>query len=315
MLKTVIPFFGLFIFFPISLQAQDEKLVIEGAIIVANNDDPIPSPGTIRWNGSHFEGWNGNNWVLLDFSTLDEVDGDPTNELQDLVLTNDSLSLTNSLLSVDMNPFLQDSSDTNELQFLSISSDTIFLSDGGHVIIPSGNSSGHYIGELFGGGIVFAVWNDGNNGLIASLDNLSGDVEWGGIGTDVPNLGNGDRTEYYDGLSNTTKIVSAVGNNGGTPYAAKLCDDYSFDGYNDWYLPSIWELNHLYIAAPILSKILDSDGDNMTNGFLADNNATFYWSSTEHTAPAFAIYYRFHFAGTNLTSKDQLGAVRAIRQF
>ena len=49
----------------ISLMGQEEKLEVEGAIQIANSEDPTPDPGTIRWTGSDFEGRNGTEWVSL----------------------------------------------------------------------------------------------------------------------------------------------------------------------------------------------------------------------------------------------------------
>ncbi len=51
--------------FLLSVQVSaQEKLEVEGAIIVGNSEDPSPAPGTIRFNGAtnDFEGWNGQ-WV------------------------------------------------------------------------------------------------------------------------------------------------------------------------------------------------------------------------------------------------------------
>jgi uncharacterized protein (TIGR02145 family) len=45
--------------------SQMAKLEIEGAIQIGNLEDPIPHPGTIRWTGADFEGWNGLSWVSL----------------------------------------------------------------------------------------------------------------------------------------------------------------------------------------------------------------------------------------------------------
>ena len=49
----------------ISVMGQEEKLEVEGAIQIAGSEDPTPDPGTIRWTGSDFEGWNGTEWVSL----------------------------------------------------------------------------------------------------------------------------------------------------------------------------------------------------------------------------------------------------------
>ena len=45
--------------------AQVELIEIESAIQISNNLDTTPDSGTIRWNGSDFEGWNGTSWVSL----------------------------------------------------------------------------------------------------------------------------------------------------------------------------------------------------------------------------------------------------------
>ncbi len=47
------------------IHAQQEKLEIEGAIKIGNSEDPTPAPGTIRWAGTDFQGWNGTSWVSL----------------------------------------------------------------------------------------------------------------------------------------------------------------------------------------------------------------------------------------------------------
>ncbi len=49
-----------------SLRSQ-EKLEIEGAIIIGNSEDPEPQEGTIRYSQltKDFYGWNGKNWLSL----------------------------------------------------------------------------------------------------------------------------------------------------------------------------------------------------------------------------------------------------------
>jgi uncharacterized protein (TIGR02145 family) len=59
-LITIIP-----VLFCLLMNAQEEKLEVAGAIQISNNDDPSPDPGTIRWTGTDFEGWNGSKWVSL----------------------------------------------------------------------------------------------------------------------------------------------------------------------------------------------------------------------------------------------------------
>lgn len=43
---------------------SQKKVEVEGAIIIKNSE-ATPAPGTIRWSGSDFEGWNGQRWVSL----------------------------------------------------------------------------------------------------------------------------------------------------------------------------------------------------------------------------------------------------------
>ena len=44
-----------------------EKIVVEGAIVIKHSEDPTPEEGTIRYNPTtkDFEGWNGHNWLSL----------------------------------------------------------------------------------------------------------------------------------------------------------------------------------------------------------------------------------------------------------
>ena len=46
----------------------------------------------------------------------------------------------------------------------------------------------------------------------------------------------------FNGEANTQAIVAEVGDNGGTPYAAKICADMVAFGFDDWYLPAQGEM-------------------------------------------------------------------------
>lgn len=101
------------------------------------------------------------------------------------------------------------------------------------------------VGQAASGGTI-ACLNGGLNNLVAATADNSTAIEWGGLGTAI---GAGAQSNS-DGASNTAAIVVALGNNGGTPYAAKLCNDYEVDSqgntpceagnacYNDWFLPA-----------------------------------------------------------------------------
>ncbi len=70
--------------------------------------------------------------------------------------------------------------------------------------------------------------------------NSADSIEWGPYGVDIT-AGNGALNETY-GMPNTIAIVEQLGDNGGVPYPAKICDTLTAFGYEDWYLPSLWEL-------------------------------------------------------------------------
>ena len=55
----------LYIFCSLLLSAQTTQLELDGAIQIGMTDESTPEPGTIRWNGVDFEGWNGYEWLSL----------------------------------------------------------------------------------------------------------------------------------------------------------------------------------------------------------------------------------------------------------
>ena len=65
--------------FNFTLTGQNELLEVESAIQIAQNIDPTPDPGTIRWTGADFEGWNGVAWVSLTgnikIGSVTDIDG------------------------------------------------------------------------------------------------------------------------------------------------------------------------------------------------------------------------------------------------
>ncbi len=177
------------------------------------------------------------------------------------------------------------------------------------VAIGNGSSSSftHYIGELYGGGIVVAVWKESGveKGLIASLVNMKTSsnnelIGWSGtVNALVPLPG---ATSLVNGMSNTNAIVAQ---NATANMAATICKSFNGGGFNDWYLPSIWELDECYKAAFVVSSVLGS-----LNSFQYNT----YWSSTERDANY--AYYKYFDAGYNYYStKGNTYYVRAVRRF
>ena len=56
---------------------SQEKMEVEGAIIIKNSEDASPAEGTIRYNpdAKDFEGWNGVEWLSLTSRNMDGANG------------------------------------------------------------------------------------------------------------------------------------------------------------------------------------------------------------------------------------------------
>jgi hypothetical protein len=174
---------------------------------------------------------------------------------------------------------------------------------------PAGSGEGftHWVGESFGGGVVFHVFKDAlgeEHGLICSLTDLSTSAQWGLYGTDVPNC-----ESTWNGAANTAAIM-ASGVEAGS--AAQLCDAYENGGFTDWYLPAIDELNLMYYAKYNLNRSLSQ----IAGAAPFDLNAyPYYWSSSEYNFFN-AWVFGFGFGATNYDySKGFAFYVRAVRAF
>ena len=156
------------------------------------------------------------------------------------------------------------------------------------------SSTAHYIGESYGGGIVFYVYDNGQHGLIAATADQGTAITWDN-GSFIKI--NAVREGVGAGRFNTERII--VNEKGGT-YAAQLCANYQGDNYGDWYLPSRHELNLLYLKKAVVGGFANSD----------------YWSSNEPYSPGpFAIRMDFTDGSIGSAYKANTYYVRAIRAF
>ncbi|MCC6601242.1 MAG: DUF1566 domain-containing protein [Crocinitomicaceae bacterium] len=171
----------------------------------------------------------------------------------------------------------------------------------------NGGAPTRYIGELYGGGVVFWVDGSGEHGLVVSMIDLSSSQAW----SNIVNVFIGT-TDKWDGISNTTAII---GQSGHTNSAAKLCADYTnadygTGTYSDWYLPSIYELNYLWNNIWPISKALALDGNAATTLLVP----TRYWSSSEDYIN-YSWFLDFFNGSTSNDNKIYTYPVRAIRAF
>ncbi len=164
----------------------------------------------------------------------------------------------------------------------------------------------HFIGEAFGGGIIFHLWKDnigGEHGLIVDIAELGGSQAWSNI---IQPIGKSAQSPW-DGKNNTNAII---GQSGHTSSAASLCANSTNNGQNDWYLPSIDEWILLGKNRFSVNKALSSIG----GGELLKYSQV-YWSSTEDISSGGALYFA-HINGTGSTHlKSNKYWVRAIRAF
>jgi hypothetical protein len=157
----------------------------------------------------------------------------------------------------------------------------------------------HAIGDSFGGGIVFFVYDGGQHGLIAATADQSAGIRWyGGSNTNTRARADG----IGAGLKNTAIIIANQGDVDGNAFAATVCNEYSVtvDGvtYGDWYLPSKHELYLLYEERAAVG------------GFTTN----YYWSSTEYDYNN--AWLQFFYNGVqNYYNKNSTVIVRAVRAF
>lgn len=165
-------------------------------------------------------------------------------------------------------------------------------------------SNAHHVNESYGGGIVFYVYDNGQHGLIVSTADQNTGIRWSnGTFRNTGSKGDG----VAAGTMNTTLIVATqTGDDQEGNFAAKVCADYSWwdneNGYyGDWYLPSLMELNLLYLQKDVIG------------GF----SSGFYWSSTEQIAPGHYYAWGKDFDTGGLIGANKLATykVRAIRAF
>jgi len=171
----------------------------------------------------------------------------------------------------------------------------------------------HFIGESYGGGIVFYVYDNGKHGLIAATSDQIISTRWyGGSYTNTRARADG----VGAGFKNTSIIIAVQSGtytpayDGGT-FAATVCNEYSVNvndiNYGDWYLPSKHELNLLFLQRYKVGNFPNISGS--------------YWSSTEYFNPKvvdsykLAWYQNFINGKQEYLDKKTTFSVRAIRAF
>jgi hypothetical protein len=148
------------------------------------------------------------------------------------------------------------------------------------------------IGSSYAGGIIFDLDSSGQHGLVCAPSN-QGNFQWGCQGTGIPNTS----TAVGTGATNTAYIVAGCAQR---PIAASVCADLVLNGYSDWYLPSLGELQFMYNRLHLQGL----------GGF----GGGYYWSSSQGNPNDAGVMY-FNNGGVGSSLKISGNQVRAVRAF
>ena len=162
------------------------------------------------------------------------------------------------------------------------------------------------IGEYREGGIVFWIDYSGQHGLVCDLQDLP-QAQWGCSGNVIPGA---DGQIFGDGIQNTNDILASCYDIG---IAAALCASSTAQGYNDWFLPSKYAMEVLFLNRNEIYFSLIMNG-----GSFFDQQQ--YWSSSEDygSSMAWAQNFNIGYGGNNPSysmPKSTYLNVRAVRAF
>ena len=150
-----------------------------------------------------------------------------------------------------------------------------------------------YIGEAFGGGIVFYLDSTKVHGLIMPPADQSTSAQWGffkeQIGANGKKIGDGKQNTDMISKTSTDKSI-----------AANICSSLKLNGFSDWVLPSIEELKPMYY--------------NFKAKALGNFSSTQYWSSSE-TDFNNAWMMNFGLGVSTENNVIQRYCIRAVRYF
>ena len=201
---------------------------------------------------------------------------------------------------------------SSSVTFAHIATDSLNVTNnviGGGNITLSPNVSSYEIGDTgpAGGKIFITPSTSGNTtgkyfeaAPVAAqvLRKWATDTDPGiGLGNAATTVVGADGTDIGTGQQNTADIVAQTGNVAATS-AAVYCDEYTYGGFSDWFLPSKDELNELYLNQVVIGGFLSS----------------YYSSSSEASNEAF-WFQSFIDGNPNTPYKNNAYYIRPVRSF
>ena len=190
------------------IQGQ-ELLELDSGIKLSNSISNNPEPGTIRWSGSDFQGYNGNYWA----------------------------SLTNTNNSANVNVINYFLGLPNGLQTLLNAGESI------QNLLAAGADPNDFLGLEYLDGYIFQISNDGS-GMMTTKNDYHIQYEWGCLG--IGPVGGARGTAIGTGRTNTDDIINNCYNITGIINAAVVADRWDAHDLQDWFLPSVDEFELMF---------------------------------------------------------------------
>ena len=188
-------------------QAQ-ELMELSSGITLSNSISNNPESGTIRWTGSDFQGYDGNQWTSLTSAS-----------------SNNSTNVMSYFIGLP-----------NGIQTLLDAGETV------PNVLAAGAQPSDFLGLRYLGGWIFQVNNDGT-GLMSTSAPFFNQYEWGCSGLLIIGA---IHQEIGYGQMNTAAIIAACPTTPQTLHAAAVADQWDPHNLTDWYLPSIEELELMH---------------------------------------------------------------------
>ena len=167
------------------------------------------------------------------------------------------------------------------------------------------------IGDYYQSGVIFYIFQNGEqgyvegetHGLICAVSDQSSGTEWGCYGTEITEA---DGTAIGTGAQNTIDIEAGCTE---PSTAADICANLLLNGYDDWFLPSIDELNEMYQHKATIDATATANG-----GAAFVSAYSYYWSSSENNNGY--AWDQYYYNGNQYSHrKISTFRVRAVRAF
>lgn len=168
------------------------------------------------------------------------------------------------------------------------------------------------IGTFYKGGIIFYLDKTLNHGFICPVSDQSSGAEWGCKGINTETDYRPSRWDLGDGFRNTLEIESICSTPG---TAANLCANLTLNGYDDWFLPSQWELKEMLNNYRIINETAIENKGSYFKEPIYGMTDEYYWSSTRGRVENIKLKGDIQYYSLGSTDSNSKENVRAIRAF